>query len=323
MGKLTTYQKWMIGFGMIGLLIASIGIYTSIRLSHVFIPDDDPIIIPTHTPTPTNGGTPTPPPYQKPEMLLDSATIIPDIDSAEFQISVSNSEHVMFIAVHFYVDGVEDSYALELNNPISGVFQKTITRTSFSTYNPSSTITIYLIMAYYDEQGIIDTERVDDVITFSFLLEEDLPPYYPPEIIAGTFEYSIEETIITFGFSTTYHELINSIGCYFVIDDDVFEISTGQDYVIEMIHVESGYYQSLFDYTLFPLDIDVFLSLTVGYVDIEGEDDSYIVEELTYFNIPSGTANGVGINYLFIVMATAVVFALFTIIKKTRKRRSD
>jgi len=321
MGKPTTYQRWMILLSVIGLIIAGSSVFIGIKIQQLQ-ETDDPIIIPTHTPTPTNGGTPTPPPpYQKPEMLLESATIIPDIDSAEFQISISNSEHVMLIAIHFYVNGVEDSYALELDNPISGIFQKTITKTSFSTYTPSSTITIYLIMAYFDEQGAIATERVDDVITFSFLLEPDLPPYYPPEIIVGTFEYSIEETIITFGFSTTYHELINSIGCYFVIDDDIFEISTGQTYVIEMIHVESGYYQSLFDYTLFPLDVDVFLYLTVGYVDVEGEDDSYIVEELTHFMIESGTANGIGINYLFIVIATVVVFALFTIIKKIKNRK--
>ena len=321
MGKLSTYQKWMIGFGMIGLLIASVGIYTSYRLSHVLIPNGE-IIIPTHTLTPTNGGTPIPPPpYQKPEILLESAMIVPDINDAEFQICVSNSEHVMLIGIHFYVDGAEDSYAQELDNPISGVFQKTITRASFSTYTPSSTITIYLIMAYFDEQNAIGTERVDDIITFSFLLEPEPPPYYPPEIIAETFEYSIEETIITFGFSTTYHELINSIGCYFVIDDDVFEMSAGQAYIIEMIHVESGYYQSLFDYTLFPLDVDVFLYLTVGYVDVEGEDDSYIVEELTHFKIESGTANGAGINYIFVIIATAVVFALFTIIKKIKTRK--
>jgi len=318
MGKLSTYQKYVITLSMIGLLIAIIGLFAGIRFFTLM--EDDVIIIgPTHTPTPTNGGTL--PPYEKPVILLGSATIVPDLYDAEFQISVSNPEQVMLIAIHFYVDGIEDSYTLELDNPISGVFQKTITRTSFSTYTPSSTITIYLIMAYFDEQGSIATERVDDIITFSFLLEPEPLPYYQPEIIAGTFEYSIEETIITFGFSTTYHELINSIGCYFVIDGDVFETATGQDYVIEMIHIESGYYQSFFDYTLFPLDIDVFLYLTVGYVDVEGEDDSYVVEELTHFNIESGTANGIGINYLFIVIATTVAFALFTIIKKIKNRK--
>ena len=321
MGKPTTYQRWMIVLSVIGLIIAGSSVFIGIKL-YQLAETDDPIIIPIHTPTPTNGGTPTIP-YEKPEMLLESAMIVPGVNDAEFQISVSNSEHVMFIAVHFYVDGTEDSYALELNNPISGVFQETIIRTSFSTYTPSSTITIYLIMAYFDKQGAIATERVDDIITFSFLLEPAPLPYYPPEIIVGTFEYSVEETIITFGFSTTYHELINSIGCYFVIDGDVFETATGHDYVIEMIHIESGYYQSFFDYTLFPLDIDVFLYLTVGYVDVEGEDDSYVVEELTHFNIESGTANGIGINYLFIVIAATVALALFTIIKKTRKRRSD
>ena len=317
MGKLSTYQKYVITLSMIGLLIAIIGLFAGIRFFTLM--EDDVIIIgPTHTPTPTNGGTL--PPYEKPVILLGSATIVPDLYDAEFQISVSNPEQVMLIAIHFYVDGIEDSYTLELDNPISGVFQKTITRTSFSTYTPSSTITIYLIMAYFDEQGSIATERVDDIITFSFLLEPEPLPYYPPEIIAGTFEYSIEETIITFGFSTTYHELINSIGCYFVIDGDVFETATGQDYVIEMIHIESGYYQSFFDYTLFPLDIDVFLYLTVGYVDVEGEDDSYVVEELTHFNIESGTANGIGINYLFIVIATTVAFALFTIIENKNRK---
>lgn len=318
MGKLSTYQKYVITLSMVGLIIAGVGLFVGIKFQHTLI-EDDLIIIPTHTPT-TNGDTP-PPVYQKPEMLIDSATIIPDFYDAEFQISVSNPEHVMFIALHFYVDSYEDSYSLILDNPISGVYQAIIYVNQFDYHVPNSVIIVYLMMTYYEEVGI-GVERADDVAEFSFLIEdEDPPPYFPPEIIPGTLEYTIEETIITFGFSTTYYELINSIGCYFVIDDDVFEISVGQTYVIEMIHVESGYYQSFFDYTLFPLDVDVFLYLTVDYIDAEGEDDSYVVEEFTYFFIESGTANGIGINHFFIVIATAVVFALFTIIKKIKTRK--
>ena len=318
MGKLSTYQKYVITLSMIGLIIAIIGLFAGIRFFTLM--EDDVIIIgPTHTPTPTNSGTL--PPYEKPVILLDSATIIPSIYDAEFQISVSNPEHVMLIAIHFYVDGFEESYSLLLDNPISGVYQATIYANQFDYHVPNSVIIAYLIMTYYEEAGGVGVEREDDVVEFSFLIEEEEDPeYFPPEIIVGTFEYSIEETIITFGFSTTYYELINSIGCYFVIDGDVFETATGQDYVIEMIHIDSGYYQSFFDYTLFPLDIDVFLYLTVGYVDVEGEDDSYVVEELTYFNIESGTANGIGINYLFIVIATTVAFALFTIIENKNRK---
>jgi len=320
MGRLNTYQKWMIGFGMIGLLIASIGVYTSFRLSHVLVEDDDIVIIPTHIPTPTNGYTP--PSYHKPEMLLDSATIIPDINNAEFQISVSNPEHVVLIGMHFYVDGVEDPYTLLLENPISGVYQVTIYMNQFNYHVPNSVVIIYLIMSYITEQGGIAAERVDDVVTFSFKKEDDVPPYYPPEIISGTFEYSIEETVFTFGFSVTYHELITSIGCYFVIDDDIFEISAGEYYVVDMIHIESGYYQSFFDYMIFPLDVWIYFYLTVGYIDVEGEDDSYIVEELQDFIVYSGTANGAGTNYLFIIIIP-MILVLFSIIRKVRTRRSD
>lgn len=321
MGKPTTYQRWMIVLSTIALIIAVASVFAGIKL-YQFTETDDPIIIPTHTPTPTNGDpTPPPPVYEKPVMLLDSATIIPDFYDAEFQISVSNPEHVMLIAIHFYVDGYEESYSLILNNPISGVYQTIIYVNQFDYHVPNSVIIVYLIMTYYEEGGV-GVEREDDVVEFSFLIEDEDPEYYPPEVIPGTLEYTIEETTITFGFSTTYHELINSISCYFVIDDDIFEISVGQTYVIEMIHVESGYYQSFFDYTLFPLDVDVFLYLTVDYIDAEGEDDSYVVEEFTYFNIESGTANGIGINYLFII-AAPIILALITTIKKTNEKRRE
>ena len=319
MGKLTTYQKCVIALSIIGLLIAGVGLFAGIK-HYILIPADDVIIItPKHTPTPTNGETPTPPVYEKPEMLLGSATIVPDVYDAEFQISVSNPEHVMSIAIHFYVDGGEDSYTLLLDNPISGVYQTIIYMNQFDYCVPNSVITANLMMAYMGAEGGVAVETTDDVVEFSFLIGEDPPEYYPPEVIPGTLEYTIEETIITFGFSTTYFELINSIGCHFVIDDDIFETSAGQAYVIEMIHIESGYYQSFFDYTLFPLDVDVFLFLTVSYVNVDEKDDSYVVE-FTYFNIESGTANGIGINYLFIVIATAAIFTLFTIIKKRKTK---
>ena len=257
MGKPSTYQRWMIALSVIGLIIAGASVFAGIKL-YQFTETDDPIIIPIHSPTPTNGGTP-PPIYEKPAMLLESVTIIPDVYDAEFQISVSNPEHVMSIAIHFYVDNVEDSYTLLLDNPISGVYQTIIYMNQFDYCAPYSVITAYLMMAYISEEGGVAVETTDDVVEFSFLIGEDPPEYFPPEVILGTFEYTIEETIITFGFSTTYYELINSIGCHFVIDDDVFEITVGQAYVIEMIHIESGYYQSFFDYTLFNLDVDVFL----------------------------------------------------------------
>lgn len=310
---------------ILGLLITGIGLYFGLTF-HSLIPDDNIIDIPTHTTTPTES---IPPEYQKPVMLQDSVTITPDYDDAEFQVCVIYSEYVVLIAIHFYVDSVESSHSLILDNPISDVYETTIYKSAFVTHAPNSVITAYLIMSYFDEQNRVAVERLDNVAIFSFLYADSsdpdpptppVPPYYPPAVVLETLEYSIEETIITFGFSTTYHELITSIFYYFVIDGETVKKATGEDLFLELSHVESGYYQSLFDYVIFPLDVDVFIYLHVNYINKDAIADSYIVEDFAFFNNPSGTAKTIGINYLFIIISPVVVLAFFAIIKKKKTK---
>jgi len=302
-------KKFFSGFGIGLVLLVGVIVGVKLVIDFSFVEDDNIIDLPDEHDE--DGG------YITPRICSVKVEDITEY-TCTFKVFVLSSEQVTEFVADFKVND-EFLFQQNLGSPSAGWYIKYFTKTGFGDYHDGDIITADLHLTYLStKDGFYYSVDEYDVISFSFLYEDEEPvtPYYPPEIIPGTFEYSFADTMLTFSFATENYEHITGINYYFVVDG-VINDPDGIDY--QMIMISNGVFESSFDYTALDLEKTNYIYLEMSFLNEENLGDLKIYEEFAQFG-GNSNQNVIGFNFLF---STLVFVSISTMLIIKRKRIVD
>ncbi len=283
-----------------------------IEFGHTIIPDTTPT-----TTTTTNGV-----PYEKPVILRDSAEISRRVDSADFQICISNYQHVITTGTTYDVDGILNDHHDVMVSPISGTYTVTIKGSDLGSVE-GSVIDVHVIMIYYDRYGDYKTKTESDVLSFSFKIDDggngngdnETVIYIPPAVITGTLSYMWVGTAIHVNLSMTYHELVQSMVAFFVLKNTSEQLS----YTVEFTHLQAGKYNTIIESLQLPKR-DMLIYLTVTYEGETGGVESYTVKLGSLSLDPTKEISPILFIFVGVILLVTITSTIIAIIRRRRKK---
>lgn len=168
--------------------------------------------------------------------------------------------YIFALSILPYMSNVEDGYYTHLE--FEGVFDIVDADTS----------TTYIIQ-------LTARDSVSESFTiYKYFVYEENVLYEMPEVLLDTKDVSFTDSNMHVSFSVDNYEHVTSITGFFTSQDEIIKDIFDNPLTFGFTHFDDDLYEGEYDLSLLPKN-DMFLELKVFYLDEDGYDDDFIVEE--------------------------------------------